>query len=118
MSLALSLKAAKAAHDKGHFAFAGDLLTGLLATDLSASDRSDTCTALAAAKRSNGHLRDAVLAAQQAQDEVGLVLCSCDAHYEEGAAWQELDCAERAAACFERALAKDPSHEPSKIGAA
>ena len=113
MSVSLLLEAAEAAHGKGHFGYAGDLLTRLLSTDgLSASVRSDTCTALAAAKRSNGHLRDALLAAQQAQNEVGL-MCSCEAHYEEGAVWQELDCAELAAACFERALAKDPSHEPS-----
>ena len=107
-----------AALAKSHFACAGDLLTRSLETEVSPAVRSELLWHLARSKRRNGHLRDAVLAAQKAQDEVGLALCSCEAHFEEGAAWQELDCTKLAAVSFQRALATDPLHEPSLKGIA
>ena len=63
-----------AALAKSHFACAGDLLTRSLETEVSPAVRSELLFYLARSKRRNGHLRDAVLAAQKAQDEVGLAL--------------------------------------------
>lgn len=111
--------AAQQAHARGHYAHSGDLLErALVAGAGSAAVRSECWWRLAAAKRSGGHLREALLSAQQAQDEVGAAACSCEAHFEEGAVWQALDCTATAAACFQRALANNPGHGPSVEGAA
>ena len=106
----------------GHFAHAGDLLTRALLADADVADdptaRSERLWRLAACKRGGGHLPDALRAARRAQDTLGAAACSCEAHFEEGAAWQALDCFAAAAACFRLALAINPAHGPSVEGAA
>lgn len=128
---------AAAAMASGHFAHAGDLCARVLLKDATKEGggggrggggggrssggggdvRFELLWRLAAAKRSGGHLRAALLAARRAQDEAPAG-CGCEAHFEEGAAWQALDCTAYAAQCFRRALASDPSHGPSADGAA
>ena len=104
------------AHAKSHFAHAGDLASKMLSSgDVppSSEHRSKILCQLAAAKRCGGHLSEALEASQEAQQSKN---CGFEAHYEEGACWQELDCTRAAAACYQRALKLQPNHAPSLHG--
>ena len=125
-SLPSSLLAVQQAVTRQHFAHACDLLLFSLHPHpptiskqtpfFSPTSRSLMLIDLAASQRHLGHLQRALTFSQQAQNEVESNQCNFRAHYEEGEAWQALDCTATAAACFQRALTINPSHVPSIQG--
>ena len=108
-----SLKLAQQSQNLGHYAHAVDLYQKLLENpNLSKKEQLEISWNLSRSYRFGGHYSMALMALKKQTDGH-----SCfQAHFEEGASWQDLDCTLAATSCYQKALDLNPTHSPSLKG--